>query len=143
MNVVEQALNALNKYNETKELPIVPENSSQTDFGVWQSVFEQIPEVFTDLVLQENKQNSLWHANNYMSESLTEKQKEPIMKLIGISAWWNIKNYKQTSKNHIVYPHITKLSKDIQTIWEDTFDKINKKDAFLESFNDAKEKYNA
>ncbi|RTK95491.1 MAG: hypothetical protein EKK64_06630 [Neisseriaceae bacterium] len=127
---VDDAMDALKEYIKNGTKPIVPENSSQNDFAVWQATFENEQEIYDDLILQENKSNATWHANNYMSENLTEDQRCPIMKLIGVSAHWETRTIKD--KN---------LKQKIQKIWEDAFDKINKKDKFIESLKAAQERF--
>ena len=127
---VDEAMYALKEYIKNGTKPIAPLNSSQNDFAVWQATFENEPEIYNDLILQENKSNATWHADNYMSENLTEEQKSPIMKLVGISAHWATRTIKEIQ-----------LKEKIQKIWEDAFDKINKKDKFIESLKDAQERY--
>jgi hypothetical protein len=123
-------MQALKEYKDNGTRPIVPPDSKSNDYAVWQCVFENIPEMYNDLVIQESQEDASFALNNYLEQD--EKGKKSIIGLITMCLYAKLKLHNDSDKQ---------LCEDISKTWIEIFEKAGFKKEFVESLEANKARF--
>lgn len=134
MGTVEKAQKALEEYKSLGKMPIV-ENPQGNDFGVYQCVFEDLPEAWEYITLQEAEHDAEWCLNNFKKEK--ENGRNSLMKIIALNLYSSVKIIQEINPKHPVGKIVPELCKKIIEIWLNKFKTFNQKENLKNEFERA------